>query len=213
MNITDIHMEQFIEAAHEAGANKLMLCSSGNLSWRIDDYTLVSGTGSWLPKIRKEQLSICNITTGEVYNGVKPSMESTFHLAVLRERKDMNVVLHCQSEYATVVACMKNRPTNFNVTAEVPCYNGSEIGVVPYFRPGSPELAKAVTEVMKNHDTALLVNHGQVVVGKDFDDALQRAIFFEMACAIIVRSGMQYNTLNEKDIADLDYYIKGKTSK
>ena len=58
---------------------------------------------------------------------MKPSMESGFHLGVLRERPDVNVVLHFQSHYATAVACMKNRPTNFNVTAEIPCHVGSEI--------------------------------------------------------------------------------------
>ena len=33
--ITNEHIEQFIEQAHRYGDAKLMLCSSGNLSWRI----------------------------------------------------------------------------------------------------------------------------------------------------------------------------------
>ena len=90
-------------------------------------------------------------------------MESTFHLGILRERPDVNVVLHFQSEYATAISCMKNKPTNFNVTAEIPCHVGSEIPVIPYYRPGSPELAKAVVEAMLEHNSVLLTNHGQVV--------------------------------------------------
>ena len=46
---------------------------------------------------------------------------------------------------------MKNKPTNFNVTAEIPYHVGSEIPVIPYYRPGSPELAKAVVEAMLEH--------------------------------------------------------------
>ena len=80
-------------------------------------------------------------------------MESTFHLGILRERLDVNVVLHFQSEYATAVSCMKNKPANFNVTAEIPCHVGSEIPVIPYYRPGSPELAKAVVEAMQKHNS------------------------------------------------------------
>ena len=80
-------------------------------------------------------------------------MESTFHLGILRERPDVNVVLHFQSEYATAVSCMKNKPANFNVTAEIPCHVGSEIPVIPYYRPGSPELAKAVVEAMQKHNS------------------------------------------------------------
>ena len=124
-----------------------MLCSSGNLSWRIGEEALISGTGSWVPTLGKEKVSICHIASGTPTNGVKPSMESTFHLGILRECPDVNVVLHFQSEYATAVSCMKNKPTNFNVTAEIPCHVGSEIPVIPYYRPGSPELAKAVADV------------------------------------------------------------------
>ena len=185
-------------------------CSSGNLSWRLGDVALVSGTGSWVPELRKEQIAVCRIADGVSLNGVKPSMESTFHLGILRSRPDVNVVLHCQSIFATTVACMKNKPTNFNVTAELPCHCGSEIAMVPYFRPGSPELAQAVMEAMRNHDSVILEKHGQVFVGKDFNDAIEKAEFLEMACEIIVRSGMSYTTLTQDEIDDLDKYILGK---
>ena len=187
--ITNEHIEQFIEQAHRYGDAKLMLCSSGNLSWRIGEEALISGTGSWVP------------------------MESTFHLGILRERPDVNVVLHFQSEYATAISCMKNKPTNFNVTAEIPCHVGSEIPVIPYYRPGSPELAKAVVEAMLEHNSVLLTNHGQVVCGKDFNQVYERATFFEMACRIIVQSGGDYSVLTPAEIEDLEIYVLGKKTK
>ena len=208
--ITDQHIELFLGQAHRYGAEKLMLCSSGNLSWRVGEQALVSGTGSWVPNLRKEKVAICDIATGTPLNGVKPSMESTFHLGILRERPDVNVVLHFQSEYATAVACMKNKPVNFNVTAEVPVHVGAEIPVIPYYRPGSPELAKAVVEAMRDHNSVLLTNHGQVVCGKDFDQVFERACFFEMACRIIVQSGGKYSVLTPQEIEDLEVYVLGK---
>ncbi|MDY3033899.1 MAG: class II aldolase/adducin family protein [Odoribacter sp.] len=210
MEITEQQIEQFLAAAHNVGERRLTRCSSGNLSWRLGDVALVSGTGSWVPELRKEQIAVCRIADGVSLNGVKPSMESTFHLGILRSRPDVNVVLHCQSIFATTVACMKNKPTNFNVTAELPCHCGSEIAMVPYFRPGSPELAQAVMEAMRNHDSVILEKHGQVFVGKDFNDAIEKAEFLEMACEIIVRSGMSYTTLTQDEIDDLDKYILGK---
>ncbi|MDR1090272.1 MAG: class II aldolase/adducin family protein [Prevotella sp.] len=208
-------IDKFIEQAHLIGKERLQLCSSGNLSWRVDDnVALVSGTGSWLPRLAKENVAICDISTGMRIDGPKPSMESVFHLGVLRQRKDMDVVLHFQSEFATIVSCMNNKPENFNVVAEVPCYCGKEIPVIPYYRPGSKELAGAVTEALTGHDCVLMSKHGQAVCGKDFDDAFQKAVFFELACSIIVHAGEgNYLTLTEDEIRDLEVYVLGKTTK
>lgn len=208
--ITTEHINEFLKQAHRVGDAKLTICSSGNLSWRIGDDALVSGTGSWVPELKAEKVSICRIETGEVLNGIKPSMESGFHLGIMRQRPDVNVVLHFQSEYATAVSCMKKKPENFNVTAEVPCHVGREIPIIPYFRPGSPELAKAVVDAMKDHNSILLTNHGQVVCGSSFDQVFERAMFFEMACRIIVQSGMDYSVLTPEEIDDLDKYVLGK---
>lgn len=210
--ITDRHIEEYLKQAHRCGDAKLMLCSSGNISWRIGNEALVSGTGSWVPCLPKEKVSICDIATGAPKNGVKPSMESMFHLGILRERPDVNVVLHFQSEYATAIACRKNKPTDFNVTAEIPCHVGSEIPIIPYFRPGSPELAKAVVEAMKDHNSVMLSKHGQVVCGENFDEVFERATFFEMACRIIVESNYEYTTLTKEEIEDLETYVLGKKS-
>ena len=210
--ITDEQISIFIEQAHRIGKERLQLCSSGNLSWRVEENTaLISGTGSWLPLLKKENVAICEISTGNRIEGSKPSLESPFHLGVLRQRKDVNVVLHFQSEYATIISCMKEKPNNFNVTLEVPCYCGKEIPVIPYLRPGSPELAKAVTEAMQNHDCILLSKHGQVVCGKDFNDVFQKAVFFEMACRIIIGAGKDnYLTFTEEEINELEVYVLGK---
>ena len=210
--ITEQHIEQFLAMAHRVGDARLTICSSGNLSWRVGDEALVSGTGSWVPSLQREKVALCRVATGEVLNGVKPSMESGFHLGVLRERPDVDVVLHFQSPYATAVACMTDIPTNFNVTAEIPCHVGSEIPVIPYFRPGSPELAEHVKEALRTHNSCLLRKHGQVVCGKDFDEVFERAMFFEMACRIIVQSGGRYEVLTPAEIEDLETYILGKKS-
>lgn len=211
--ITNEQIEKFISEAHRVGDAGLTVCSSGNISWRVGDEVLLSGTGSWVPSLPKEKVAVCKLETGEVLNGVKPTMENGFHLGVLRARPDVNVVLHFQSPYATAVACMKELPDDYNVTAEVPCHVGSSIPVVPYYRPGSKELADAVIAAMKEHNSVLLRKHGQVVCGKDFDEAFERAMFFEMACRIILLTGGKYETLTNAEIDDLETYVLGKKTK
>ena len=204
-------ISEFLGYAHRVGAAGLKVCSSGNLSWRIDDDTvLVSGTGSWVPDLTADKVAVCRLSDGAVLNGVRPSMESVFHLGVLRRRPEMSVVLHFQSPYATAVACREVLPKNFNFTAEVPIHVGDPISVIPYFRPGSPELAEHVVEAMTTGNSVLLRKHGQVVCGEDFNHAFERAMFFEMACRIAVLNGDNTAVLTDEEIADLAPYINGK---
>lgn len=207
--ITEKHIETFVAQARRVGELGLTICSSGNLSWRIGDKALISGTGSWVPSLREEQVSVCDVATGEVLNGVKPSMESVFHLGVMRQRPDVGVVLHFQSPYATQVACSEVRPKSYNVTAEVPLHVGRVIPEIPFYRPGSPELAEAVVDALKDRNSALMLKHGQVVCGKDFDDVIQRAMFFEMACRICVLADMHPAVLTEEEVDALEIHFLG----
>ncbi|MDR2949624.1 MAG: class II aldolase/adducin family protein [Prevotella sp.] len=77
------YISEFINQAHRVGAERLQLCSSGNLSWRVEDnLALVSGTGSWLPRLAEENVVLCEISSGMRVDGPKPSMESTFCLGL-----------------------------------------------------------------------------------------------------------------------------------
>lgn len=210
---TSESINQFVEMARRVGKAGLTVCSSGNLSVRHEEEVLISGTGSWVPELTADRVSVCRLSDGEVLNGIRPSMESVFHMGVMREREDVGCVLHFQSPYATAVACMKNRPTNFNFTAECPLHVGEEIPMIPYYRPGSPELAKAVVEAMRDHNSVMLLKHGQVVCGKDFNQAFERAMFMEMACRIAVINGDNVDPLTPAEIKDLDVYFLGKQGK
>lgn len=211
---TSAQIDQFIRAAHKVGAAGLTICSSGNLSWRLSNgEVLISGTGSWLPEITADRVSVVELADGKILNGVKPSMESTFHLSVMRERPDVNVVLHFQSPYATALACRKERFTNLNFTAEMALHVGEEIPQIPYFRPGSPQLAEHVIEAMREHNSVLLLKHGQVVCGADFDQAFERAMFLEMGCRIALLNGSNVDPLTRAEIDDLESYFLGKEGK
>ena len=66
---------------------------------------------------------------------------------------------------------------------------------------------------LKDHNSALMLKHGQVVCGKTFDEVFERAMFFEMACRIIVLSQGHYKTLTPEEIDDLEAYVLGKVTK
>ncbi len=169
---------------------------------------LITATKSWMGELTGEQIAICRISDGAVLNDKKPSAENGFHFGILRERSDVNVVLHFQSTYATAVACSGRDYNNFSVIPEIPYYLG-QIATVRYLNPGSNELAKEVISAMKEHDLVILKNHGQVTVGNNFDEVIQKASFFELACEIIIHAGDQVQFLSQDAIDYLrSMYLK-----
>jgi len=196
-----ITTEAFILACRAVAAHGLVRCSSGNLSWRIDDECmLVTSSRSWMEKITAAQATLCRIEDGAPLDNGRPTVEVGFHAGILRTRPDVNIVLHYQTPFATTVAC--RGPANTFVIPEVPFYVGP-VAHVPYLPPGSTELAEAVTDAGRDHDMIVLQNHGQVALSADVDHAIQNAVFFELACEIIVRGGDSVRPLSEEAINQL----------
>lgn len=201
--MTDQQIAEFLAACHRAAEYGLLRCSSGNLSWRIDgEHAMVTATRSWLGDLTADQIALFRIADCTPVNSAKPSVEMRFHCGILRQRPDVNVVLHFQSPAATTLTCSRPERINFFVIPEIPYYIGP-VSVVPYLNPGSAELAEGVITAMKHHNLALLTGHGQVTVGQDFHDALQKASFFELACDIILRGGGHVQPLSDDAVKQL----------
>ena len=201
-------LEAFARACRRVAEAGLVRCGSGNMSWRVgEDLMAVSATRAWLERLTADEVAVCRIGDGEVLNDRRPSVESRFHAGILRARPEVNVVLHFQSPNATALCCGEPEKTDFFVIIEVPYYIGRP-AAVEYLPAGSPELAAAIVEAARNHDMILLKNHGQVVVGTNFDDAIQKAVLFELACHVIVH-GKNVQPLSEEAAESL--IAAGKT--
>lgn len=196
-------MERFVGACREAGGRGLLRCSSGNLSQRVDGgRMLVTATRSWMERLTADDVALCRIEDGVCLDGRRPTVEVNLHAGILRARPEIDVVLHFQAPHATTLTCCESRGVNFFVIPEVPFYIGA-IGRVPYLPPGSQELADAVVEVMRDHNLALMANHGQVTVARDLDHAIQNAMFFELACQVIVQGGEKVTPLSDEAAREL----------
>jgi ribulose-5-phosphate 4-epimerase/fuculose-1-phosphate aldolase len=109
------------------------------------------------------------------------------HIGVLKAVAEFDVILHFQSPAATALACGRFDKYYFDVLPEIPFYIG-KVSNVPFAMPGSAELAGSVVEAMADGaGMVVLQNHGLVTGGKHYDEAIQRAVFFEMACDVLLR--------------------------
>ncbi len=189
-DISEADISAFLAAARMVASKGLVRCSSGNLSQRLPDGNLlIKGSRAWMESMTAENLSVCRLPDGQCLQGAKPSVETAFHAGIMNVRPDARVVLHFQSPYATVIACRRDaEQLSYYLTPEMPYYIGAP-GFVPFLLPGSPELAEAVVAQAEHHTLILLRNHGQVTFGASYEETIQRAVFFEMTCELLVRAG------------------------
>ncbi len=209
----DSVVSAFIHAASQIAAKGLVRCSSGNLSLRLENgHMLIKGSRAWMEALEPNQLAVCRIADGTRVEGAKPSVETALHAGILRVRPEAKVVLHFQSPFATVAACRSDvESLPFYLTPEVPYYIGS-VGVVPFHLPGTLELAEAVIDAATRHRMILLRNHGQVTFGATFEEALQRAVFFEMTCELLFRAGNRLQPLDSSAATGLMAMSGGSTA-
>lgn len=181
---------------------------AGNVSVRLDDGGfLVTPTGGSLGRIIPADLAEIDVD-GKPVPGPKPSKEFSFHLALFATRPQAGAIVHLHSTYLTALSCLEDLPTDNALRPFTPYYvmRVGYMPVIPYYRPGAPEIGRDLAIAAKAHDcnAFLLASHGVVVLGKDLEDAVNNAEELEETArlAFILR-GEKIRYLTERDIAEL----------
>lgn len=160
------------EAARSLFRRGYSFGTAGNVSMRAGERVLVSPTNSSFEDLTEDSMAVVDLA-GNSLNGLQPSKETHFHLALYEVRPDAMAVIHLHSTYATAVSCL---PTDNAEDAlpvftpyfamRMPC-----LPVVPYLRPGHPGLADAVRKAARLSPAMLLKNHGPITAGKTLREA------------------------------------------
>ena len=178
---------------------------SGNLSVRSGGAVWITPTGSALKGLRPADLAEVDLD-GSPRGENRPSKEYPFHLAIYRQRSDINAVVHLHAPHSVAVSCLAELRDHDPLPPLTPYYvmRVAPLGVVDYFRPGSDDLAVAVGEKAADFDCMLMRNHGLICTGPTFADAAARAVELEETCRLyfIIR-GSPVRTLSDDDIRDL----------
>ena len=184
-------IDQLVASAHDAGAEKLNLSTSGNFSLRLDDNTIaITAARTRLGKLSAVEVLVLPLKGSSPDFGDRvPSRETPMHVAMYRSHPKVRCFLHFQSLAATTLGCRDAPLPDLNFIPELPVYV-RRVGNVPYLPPGSDALAEGVAKAFNDPDVrvAHLRNHGQVVIGDSPAQAVERATFFELACRIYLLS-------------------------
>lgn len=142
--------------------------SSANLSFLHEDKVYITGSGTCFGNLEKEDFAVMD-REGKHLNGIKASKELPLHLSLYNKDSSIQAVLHTHSYYSTVWSCLEHE----NEKDVIPNYTPylrmklGTVGMIPYAKPGSPELFQLFDERINDSDGYLLKNHGPVVGDKD----------------------------------------------
>jgi ribulose-5-phosphate 4-epimerase/fuculose-1-phosphate aldolase len=182
-------VDEIVAAARYCGTQNLVRAGSGNISCRKagSEKIFITTSGTWLSAAAPDDIMAVSISgVCERINSSRPSTELPLHLGIYRAVPECNAVLHFQSDYATVLSCTKNiDKIDFNVTPEIPAYI-SKISSVKAYVPGSSELAESVSDCASIDSIIIMKNHGLIAAGRNIKSVITMALFFELACKIIV---------------------------
>jgi ribulose-5-phosphate 4-epimerase/fuculose-1-phosphate aldolase len=186
--------------------------SSGNLSVRLADGYLFTPTNSCLGFLDAGRLSKLD-EAGRHIGGDPPTKELPLHFAFYESRPSARAVVHLHSTHATALSCLADTDPDDAIPPITP-YVVMRVGrvpVVPYTRPGSPEVAPLIRARAPQHPAILLGNHGPVVAGA----SLEAAVFAmeeleETARLVMLTRGMAIRPLGAAEIADLEKAFKLK---
>jgi len=179
--------------------------STGNLSIRIGDEVWITPTGQSLARLQPEDLA-CLSLDGTPRNQAHPSKEFPFHLGCYRASALSRAIVHLHSTHAVALSCLAGLDAAEPLPVITPYYlmRVAPLGLVPYHRPGSKELAAAVEAAAARHHCLLLRNHGLIALGATLSEAVDRAEELEESARLFfLLRGESVLTLSPAERADI----------
>ena len=163
--------------------------TGGNVSVLVEggEAVVVTPSGKSYAAMTLDDMCVVDLTLKKIEGPHEPSVETPMHMAVYKNRRDVNAVVHTHQPYASIFAVLNEPiPPLFD---EVTVAIGPAVEVAPYGLSGSPDLLDHVVSKLANrHHCYLLQNHGALCVGATLEKALHYAELLEKTAAIYYRA-------------------------
>ncbi len=171
--------QEIVRVGQMMYAHGLLCGFEGNLSVRLDgDRILITPSGLHKGLLRPEQLLVVDPAgrvigyPTEARRGLRPTSELPMHLEAYQRRPDVAAVVHAHPPI-TVALSIAGVPMDTPLLPEVIVLLGA-IPTAPYAMSSSEEGARAIRDLIANHDAIILQRHGTLTVGSTLTQAFMR---------------------------------------
>ena len=180
---------EVIKYAKKLNDTNLSPLRSGNVSVRTDlsgkEGFFITPSGVKYNDLQEDKIVFLEMDEKKneqkiIDHGLNPSSEWKFHQDIYINKPDAIAIVHAHSPYATAVSAHgKNIPAFHYMVALA---GGNDIKCADYATFGTKQLSINIIQALNDRKGCLMSNHGQVVFGKNLDQAFELAEEIENIC-------------------------------
>jgi L-ribulose-5-phosphate 4-epimerase len=176
--------EQVIQITNELFSMGLLTATGGNVSATAADGETIWITPTQMYKGDLVEADLVRIKPdGSVVDGTRvPSVEWQMHWGAYRVRPGTTGAVHTHAPIATAFGITNQTFPPINTDAVFL----RDTVTVPWYMPGSTELAEAVSGALEKSRSCILQNHGLMTVDKNLRKAATRAMLLEETAKIVL---------------------------
>jgi L-fuculose-phosphate aldolase len=179
--------------------------NGGNIAIRVgEDIALCTPTLVSKGFMKPDDMCLVDFAGNQPCGAKRRTSEILMHLQIMQRQPRAVATVHCHPPYATGFAVAGIAPP----TCMIPEYEVfASVAMAPYRTPGTPEMGKLVADLVDQHNTILMANHGVVSWShNNLEDAYFKMEIIEAYCRTVLvaaQLGKQPNTFTSAQLKDL----------
>jgi L-fuculose-phosphate aldolase len=179
--------------------------NGGNIAIRVgSDVVLCTPTLVSKGFMKPEDMCLVDLEGNQLLGAKKRTSEILMHLQMMKRQPKDIASVHCHPPYATAFAVAGVEPP----TCMIPEYEVfCAVAIAPYRTPGTPEMGKLVADLVDQHNTILMANHGVVTWShNNVEEAYWRMEIIEAYCrtlTVAAQLGKPLKTFTPDQLKDL----------
>ena len=197
--------EQICEVGRRLWQRAYVDGNGGNLSIRLtEDVVLCTPTLVSKGCMKPEDLCLVDLDGNQLAGVKKRTSEILMHLSIMKAQPKARAVSHAHPPYATGFAVAGVTPPTCMIP-EIEVFIG-RVPIASYETPGTPEMGRKVAELVGEHNTVLMENHGVVSWSHTLEDAYFKMEIVAAYCRTVIvttQLGVQPKQFSPKHLKDL----------
>lgn len=209
--------EEICKVCHLLYDRGYVVSNDGNVSLRVDENkVLITPSGVSKGRVTGDMLVLCDLD-GNILEGDRhPSSESGMHFMIMKERPEVNSVVHAHPPMSTAFAVC-HKPLDKLYLTEMISGLG-EIPVTEFAMPSTEQVPNSVKPFVKDHNAVLLANHGSLAWGEDIWKAFDRLETVEQTAKVFyyvdqMGGGVEFTKEQRDELINLSGFYKKMASK